>query len=99
MEYRCNATSLEGFIQQLAVSYVGRGYWHYVTGKIADGKDAELVAAHLCQAVHLVCEGRARVHRLETARTLRTNCYLYICYQLPSHQHTCAVYLSNSPIL
>jgi len=24
--YRCEATSLEGFIQQLAVGYVSRGY-------------------------------------------------------------------------
>jgi hypothetical protein len=37
--YNCEATTVEGFIQQLAVSYVGRGYWFYVTGFIPDGKD------------------------------------------------------------
>ncbi len=33
------ASSLEGFIQQLAVSYVVHGYWFYVTGVVPDGKD------------------------------------------------------------
>ena len=36
MDYRCAATSVGGFIQQLAVSYVGRGYWFYVTGVIPE---------------------------------------------------------------
>jgi hypothetical protein len=34
MEYRCEATSVAGFIQQLAVAYVGRGYFFYVAGVI-----------------------------------------------------------------
>lgn len=38
-EYRCEASSVEGFIQHLAVSYVGRGYVFYVTGVIPDRKD------------------------------------------------------------
>ncbi len=33
MKYRCEATSVPGFIQQLAVGYVGRGYFFYVTGE------------------------------------------------------------------
>ena len=37
-KYESEATTLEGFIQQLAVSYVGRGYWWYVTGQIPDDK-------------------------------------------------------------
>ena len=32
--YRWEATTLEGFIQQLAVAYVARGYFFYVTGFI-----------------------------------------------------------------
>ena len=43
MWYRCEATSLEGFIQQLAVCYVGRGYWHYVTGRVPPDKNASAV--------------------------------------------------------
>lgn len=30
--YRWNATTLEGFVQQLAVAYVARKYFFYVTG-------------------------------------------------------------------
>jgi len=37
-KYESEATTLEGFIQQLAVSYVSRGYWWYVTGQIPDDK-------------------------------------------------------------
>ncbi len=39
MAYRCVATSVAGFVQQLAVAYVARGYWFYVPGKIPEGKD------------------------------------------------------------
>ena len=38
-EYRCVAPTLEGFIQQLAVAYVARGYIFYVTGLIPSDKD------------------------------------------------------------
>lgn len=43
MEYRCEATSVVGFIQQLAVAYVGRGYFFYVTGEIPERKDPQAV--------------------------------------------------------
>ena len=39
MQYRCKAVSVEGFIQQLAVAYVSRGYLFYVSGKIPESKD------------------------------------------------------------
>lgn len=47
-EYRCVATSLEGFVQQVAVAYVRNGYWFYVSGSIPEhaspGKvDAKLI--------------------------------------------------------
>jgi hypothetical protein len=32
--YKWEATTLEGFIQQLAVGYVARGYFFYVTGRV-----------------------------------------------------------------
>jgi hypothetical protein len=41
--YRCEALSVEGFIQQLAVCYVGRGYYFYVTGQIPERKDPKAV--------------------------------------------------------
>ena len=40
MAYRYVATSVAGFVQQLAVSYIANGYWFYVTGRIPDWKDA-----------------------------------------------------------
>jgi len=51
MEYRCEATSVAGFVQQLAVAYVGHGYFFYVTGEIPENKgpraiDEKLVAKY-----------------------------------------------------
>lgn len=39
MKYQCAATSLEGFVQQLAANYLPHGYWFYVTGFVPAGKD------------------------------------------------------------
>jgi hypothetical protein len=39
MAYRKDATSIGGFVQQVAVSYVGHGYFFYVAGSIPEGKD------------------------------------------------------------
>ena len=41
--YYCEATSIEGFVQQLAVSYLKNGYWFYVTGFVPEGKNSETV--------------------------------------------------------
>lgn len=34
---------MEGFVQQLAVAYLGNGYWFYVVGEIPEGKDPQKV--------------------------------------------------------
>ena len=47
--YRCEAKSVAGFIQQLAVSYVGNGYWFYAVGSIPEGKDPLSVDAKLIE--------------------------------------------------
>ena len=44
MAYRCSryrrdATSIEGLIQQVALSYLRHGYWWYVTGIVPERKD------------------------------------------------------------
>ena len=39
MVYRCEAASIEGFVQQLACNLVNKGYWFYVTGSIPAAKD------------------------------------------------------------
>ncbi len=42
-ETRFEAASLEGFVQQLAVSCVGKGYVHYVTGRVPEHKDPRAI--------------------------------------------------------
>ncbi len=43
MEYRCEAASVEGFVQQLAASYLPNGYWFYVAGQVPARKDPRAV--------------------------------------------------------
>ena len=47
--YRCRVVLLPAFIQQLAVAYVARGYWFYVSGWIPFNKDAEAVDLKLIE--------------------------------------------------
>jgi hypothetical protein len=47
--YRCEATSVEGFVQQLAVSYVGRGYLFYVAGSVPEHKEPREVDRKIIQ--------------------------------------------------
>jgi hypothetical protein len=63
MQYRCEATTLEGFIQQLAVCYVGRGYWHYVTGRVPEGKDPAAIDWKLVQKYGLAVHKWTRCRR------------------------------------
>ncbi len=43
MPYRCEATSVAGFVQIVSSNYLPHGYWFYVTGHVPDGKDAQAV--------------------------------------------------------
>src|SRR5437016_1351411 len=63
MEYRCEATSVAGFIQQLAVSYVGRGYFFYVTGEIPERKDPRAVDEKLIAKYGLAIGKTSRARR------------------------------------
>ncbi len=63
MEYRCEATSVAGFIQQLAVAYVGRGYLFYVTGEIPEKKDPRAVDEKLIAKYGLAIGKTARARR------------------------------------
>jgi hypothetical protein len=47
MPYRTEATTVAGFIQQLAVGYVRNGYFFYVTGRVPGHKDPAAVDAKL----------------------------------------------------
>ncbi len=63
MQYRCVATSLAGFLQQLTVSYLSHGYWFYVTGCVPEGKDPELVDAKLIAKYGISVSRWARARR------------------------------------
>jgi hypothetical protein len=63
MNYRCEVHSVEGFVQQLAVAYVPRGYWFYVTGKVPPGKDPGAVDRKLIEKYGLDVSKWARVRR------------------------------------
>lgn len=43
MRYRAEATSVEGFVQQIACCYLRHGYWFYVSGVIPAKKDPRSV--------------------------------------------------------
>jgi hypothetical protein len=43
MHYRCEATSLEGFVQQIAACYLPHGYTRFVTGVVPAEKDPHAI--------------------------------------------------------
>ncbi|GMU82465.1 MAG: hypothetical protein AMXMBFR47_23360 [Planctomycetota bacterium] len=61
--YQCVATSEAGFVQQLAVSYLGHGYVFYVTGRIPERKDPAAVDAKLIERYGIGISRWARVRR------------------------------------
>jgi hypothetical protein len=61
--YRCEAASVAGFIQQLAVGCVARGYWFYVTGCIPLTKPASAVDQKLIERYRIACSKWARCRR------------------------------------
>lgn len=63
MPYRCVASSPEGLVQQVAVSYLRHGYWWYVTGRIPDGKDPARVDRKLIEKYGIDLTDRQRAHR------------------------------------
>jgi len=62
MDYRCEATSLEGFVQQLASNILPHGYWFWVGGYVPEGKDPRAIDAKLIDkyGVNLSRQQRAR---------------------------------------
>lgn len=62
-KYRCEATTLEGFIQQLAVGYVSRGYVFYVTGWVPERKDRREVDRRLVAKYGIDVSKWARARR------------------------------------
>ena len=63
MRYRCEATSVAGLIQQLAVGYVARGYRFYVVGRVPKGKDPAAVDRKLLQKYGIEISKSTRARR------------------------------------
>lgn len=61
--YRYEAASVEGFVQQLAVSYLTHGYWFYVTGVVPAGKDASRIDRKLLTIYDVELSKWARARR------------------------------------
>jgi hypothetical protein len=57
------ATTPEGLVQQVAVSYLRHGYWYYVTGRIPEGKDVETVDQKLITKYEIDLTERQRAYR------------------------------------
>ncbi|AMV35102.1 hypothetical protein VN12_23450 [Pirellula sp. SH-Sr6A] len=63
MPYRSVATSVEGFIQQLACSYLRHGYWFYVVGKVPEDKDPAEVDAKIIRKYGIDVSESTRARR------------------------------------
>jgi hypothetical protein len=63
MEYRCEATSVVGFVQQLVSCYLPHGYWFYVCGWVPEGKDPKEVDAKLIAKYGIGISRQSRARR------------------------------------
>ena len=63
MQYRCETTSITGFVQQIACTYLRHGYWFYVTGIIPEGKDPRAVDAKLIKKYDIAVSESTRGRR------------------------------------
>jgi len=66
--YRCEATTVAGFVQQLAVGYVQHGHWFYVTGGVPERKDPRAVDRKLIERYGLDMSKWARARRKDAGR-------------------------------
>lgn len=63
MQYRCEATSVEGFVQQVAVQYLRHGYWFYVARSVPKSKDPRAVDGKLITKYGITASSKDRTRR------------------------------------
>lgn len=63
MEYRCIATSVAGFVQQLVSCYLPHGYWFYVSGIVPINKDPRTVDLKLLERYGIGISRQSRARR------------------------------------
>lgn len=61
--YRCQATSVQGFLQVLACNYLPHGYWFYVAGIIPEEKNPEIVDQKLIDKYGIAVSRQSRLRR------------------------------------
>jgi hypothetical protein len=67
MQYRCEAVSVAGFVQQL-VTYISSGYWFYVTGAVPERKDPRDIDRKLIDKYDLNLREWTRSRRKKAGR-------------------------------
>lgn len=91
MNYRCEATSVAGFVQQLACCYVRHGYHHYVVGEIPPKKDPRVVDARIVERYKVGLSKFARARRkrsgLANVQYIRFQSFFVLCASDPIGEH------------
>lgn len=63
VQYRCEAKSVAGFVQQLACCYLPHGYWFYVTGWVPEHKTPDAVDQKLIEKYRIGISRQSRARR------------------------------------
>lgn len=66
--HSAEATSLPGFVQQLAVSYVANGYFFYVLGRVPEKKNPASIDSKLVSRYGIDCSKYTRYRRKQAGR-------------------------------
>ena len=67
-KYRAEATSVEGFIQQIACCYLRHGYWFFVQGRITKNKSPESIDKKLIEKYGINVSESTRARRKKAGR-------------------------------
>jgi hypothetical protein len=68
MKYRAEVTSVEGFVQQIACSFLRHGYWFYVTGVVPPHKDPRAIDEKLIEKYGIAISEATRSRRKKLGR-------------------------------
>jgi hypothetical protein len=69
MKYRAEATSIEGFVQQIACCYLRHGYWFYVMGNVPEGKSPTAIDEKLVTKYRINVSESTRARRKKAGRS------------------------------
>ena len=94
MPYQCVAMSVAGFVQQLAVNYVARGYCFYVTGTIPEGKDPAKTDRKIIEQYGIDISKWARARRRKEGKA---NIQIFVTTGSMSSSRRTARILSSAP--